>query len=107
PRRLQNLGALAGRRTALGLDADADARRSVAQLALDALGAGEAALLATALLNRPDEARLHRRGHLVQLMAVEAEAGLQPQRVARTQADRLHDVLRQKQPGQIGRLIGR
>src|SRR5690349_75230 len=40
---------LAGRRPALRLDADAHARRPVLDLGLDALGAGEAPLLAAAL----------------------------------------------------------
>ena len=60
------------------------------ELVLDALGAGEAALDAAPLLDRPGEAGLDRARGLVDVVAVEAEAGLEPQRVARAEADRLH-----------------
>src|SRR5215218_4287085 len=51
-------GSLAGRSTAFGLDADAHTRSTVPDLSLKALGSWEAPLLAAALLDRPDQARL-------------------------------------------------
>ena len=59
-RRRQDLGALARRRAAVGLDADAAARGAVRELVLDARGAGEAALAAPPLLDRPGEPGLDR-----------------------------------------------
>ena len=52
--------------------------------------AREAALAAAALLHRPHEVGLDRARRLVDVVAVEAEAGLEAQRVARAEPDRLH-----------------
>ena len=60
-----------------------------AQLALDARGAGEAALGPPPLADRPCQPGLDRRRRLVDVVAVEAEAGLEPQRIAGAEADRL------------------
>ena len=84
------IGALAGRRAALGLDADAHAGGAVRDLALDAVGARKAAFLAAALLDRPDQAGLDGRGRGVDVVAVEAEARLEAQRIAGAEADGLH-----------------
>ncbi len=67
-------------------------RRSVCQFLLKARGAGESVLLAAALGDRPGQARLNRRGGLVNIVSVEAEPGLEPQRIPRAETDR-HDVL--------------
>ena len=95
----QDLGALARRRAAVRLDADAAALGAVGQLVLDALGAGEAALAAAALLHRPDEIGLDRARRLVDVVAIEAEARLQAQRVARAEPDRLARLRSQQQLG--------
>ena len=47
-------------------------------------------VVAAALADRPGEAGLDRDGQLVDVVAVEAEPGLEPQRVARTEAGRDH-----------------
>ena len=51
---------------------------------------GKAALLAAALLDRPDQAGLDGRGGGVDVVAVEAKARFEPQRIARAEADGLH-----------------
>ena len=107
PQRRQDLGALARRRASVGPDADALPLGAIGQLVLNALGAGEAALAAPPLLDRPGEARLDGAGGLVDVVAVEAEARLQAQRVARAEADRLHAVLRQQQLRQRLRVLRR
>src|SRR6478609_5604252 len=59
----RNHGPLASRRPSFGLQADAHAPCAIPDLALDALGPGEAAFLAPALLDRPDQSGLDgRRG---------------------------------------------
>ena len=70
------------------------------QRVLDALGAGKAALGAPALLDRPGERRLDRIDRLVEFVAVEAEAGLEPQRIARAEPDRRDVGLGQEQAGE-------
>ena len=83
-----DLRALAGGRLALGPEPDQLARRPLLELAQDDLGTGEAALLAPPLADRPGEPGLDRGGGGVDVVAVERQAGLQAQRVARTQAGR-------------------
>src|SRR5262245_55996002 len=70
----EDLRALAGRRAAVRPDADAPTARALRQLPLDAPGAGETAVAAAALLDRPGEPRLDRARGLVDVVAVEAEA---------------------------------
>src|SRR5438270_929681 len=82
PVQRRDRGALAGGRAALGLQPDPHARRALFQLALDAGRAREAALLAAPLLDRPGQARLDRRRGRIDVVAVEAEARLEPERVA-------------------------
>src|SRR5580704_17512931 len=102
-----DLGAFARRRLAVRQDTDALARRTLGELPLDALGAGKAAFLAPSLLYRPGERRLDGRGRRVDVMAVEAKPGLEPQRIARAEPDRLHcGVAQQGRPNghRMGRL---
>src|SRR5215213_9226650 len=80
--------ALADRSPAVRHEADAQAGRPRLKLAPDSLLARKAAGLAPALLDGPGEARLDRRCRLVDVMAIEAEPGLEPQRVARAEAHR-------------------
>src|SRR5690606_22853295 len=101
-----DLGALGRRSPALGPDADAAPRRAAGDLRLDAGGAGEAALLAATLADAPGQTRLDRRGRRVDVVAVQAEAGLQPQRIAGAEADRL-DVGMRQQPFGDGPGLGR
>src|SRR6185312_15410055 len=68
-----DLGALARRRAAFGLDADALARRTLFELARDDVGAGKAAFGATALLDGPGEIGLDDAGGLVDVVAMKAE----------------------------------
>src|SRR6202011_5812546 len=85
-----DLRAFARRHAPLGPQSDAQAARAVAQLGEHALGRPGAALPAPALLDRPGEAGFDRRGAGVDVVAVEAQPRFEPQRVARTEADRLH-----------------
>src|SRR6202040_10119 len=85
-----DLGAFARRHAAFGPQSDAQAARAVAQLGEHALGARETALLAPALLDRPSEPGFDRRGGRGDVVATEAQPRFEPQRVACTQADRLH-----------------
>ena len=68
---------------------------------------GKPPSIAAPLLDRPGEAGFDRARGLVDVVAVEAEPRLEPQRVARAEPDRLHAVLRQQQLGEIRRLVGR
>ncbi len=68
---------------------------------------GEAALLAALLADAPQQARLDGRGRGVDVVAVETEAGFEPQRVARAQTDRLDLRLGQKLAGDGIRGVGR
>ena len=81
------------------------ARGAVADLGQDAVGTGEAAGAGAAgaadLLHRPDEIGLDRRGAAVQIRAVEAEPGFQPQAVPRAQPDRGHRRIGQQRPGEV------
>src|SRR5438477_205637 len=86
--RRPDLGALAGRDAALGLEADPRTGGTVAQFRKDARGARKAAGLAAALLDRPGEPRLDRRGRRVDVVAVQAQPGLEAERVARAEPDR-------------------
>ena len=91
-----DLRAFARDRLAFGEKTDALARRALGDLLLDDRGAGEAALHATFLADAPQENRLDGRGGGVDVVAVEAEAGFEAQRIARAQADRLDLRLGQK-----------
>ena len=68
----------AGRRLALGQDADALARDTVGPLLLQHRIAGIAAFLAPALADRPGQPGFDRRRALGDVAAIEAEPGLQP-----------------------------
>ena len=73
----------------------------------DPVPAGEAALGAAALRQSEDEVRLDRRGVVVEIVAVERQARLEPQRIARAEADRLHLGLVGEQVGdRLGRRGG-
>src|SRR5215472_3758794 len=81
---------LAGRLAALGQDADAPALGALPQLALDDRGPRKATLAPAALADTPGEPGLDGGRGLVDVMAVKAEPGLEPQRIPRAQADGLH-----------------
>src|SRR5690606_37361696 len=70
-------------------DADAPPRSTFAELTENRFGAGEPAFRAPALADRPGKPRLDRRRRLVDVLAVQAQARLEPQRVAGAQASRL------------------
>ena len=97
--------ALAGWRTAFGQDADAAPGRALADFADDARMAGKAPFLTATLLDRPVQRRLDRGGLRVDIMAIKAIAGLEPQRIARPQPDRLHRLMRGELVPQGERII--
>ena len=82
-----DLRALARGLAAVESEADPAALWSVGKRGLNARGARKAALSAAALLDRPGEASLDGIGGLVEFVAVKAETGLEPQRIARAEAD--------------------
>src|SRR5262249_60943925 len=76
-------------RAAVRLEPDAAARRPVGELILDARGAGKAAFLAPPPRDRPGKPGLDRRRGLVDVVAVEAQARFQSQRIAGAEAGEL------------------
>src|SRR6185437_109731 len=81
---------------AFRLDADAAPRRALRELALDDRGTGKAAFLAPPLLDRPGEIGLDRRRAFVNIVAVKAEPGFEPQRIARAKSRRRDLGLREQ-----------
>ena len=88
PAGVENRAAFARRSAVVRADADAAARRRFGQLAQDTRGAGEAAFGSAPLADRPGEPGLDRARRLVDVVAVEAQPGLEPQRIARAEPDR-------------------
>src|SRR6266404_3985373 len=100
-----DLRAIARNRLSLGQQADALARRTRGDLLLDDLCAGKAASDATLLADAPEQARLGGCRAGVDVVAIEAKAGLESQRIARAEADRLDLGRGQKLAGdRLGRL---
>ena len=66
---------------------------------------GKAPFLTATLLDRPVQRRLDRGGLRVDIMAIKAIAGLEPQRIARPQPDRLHRLMRGELVPQGERII--
>src|SRR5690606_12036444 len=98
---VQHFGAFAGRRAAFGPDAGQLAADAVSELLLYDRRAGKAAFLAAALRDRPVESGLDRRRRGVDVVAVQAEAGLEAQGIARAESDRLHFRLAQQPAGEV------
>ena len=73
---------------ALDGEADALADRTIVQLLRDARPAGEAPLGAAALGERKGQVGLHGRRMLIEIVAVERQARLQPERIAGAEPDR-------------------
>ena len=94
PRRVEQGGALARDHPAFGFQAYAPAGRGRVE---DARGAGKAAFRPPAFRYRPAEAGFERRRVLADIVAVEAKARLQPQRIARAEP-RPADRFMRKQP---------
>ncbi len=86
-----------------GQQADALARRALGDLLLDDGGAREASLRAALLADAPQQARFDRRRGGVDVVAVEAEASFEAQRIARAEPDRLDLRLGQKLAGDARR----
>ena len=105
-RGVDDFRAVARRRAALQPEADALARRPVGERRLNARRAGKAALDAPPLLDRPGEPGLDRIDRLVELVAVEAQARFEPQRIARAEADRRDLRIGQQPPREGFRLVG-
>ncbi len=105
--RRQHLGALAHRRAPGGANADAQPLRAVRQLLQDAFRAGEVSVLAPRLADGEGEVRLDRRGGLVEVVPVERQPGLEPERIARAEPDGLHLGLRQQRAGERLGMLGR
>jgi hypothetical protein len=93
--------ALARRRAALGADADPHAPGTFGKLAQDARGAWEIPLFAAALGDGPGEPGLDGAGIFVDIVAVEAETGLEPEGITRPEAGGRHLFLIEKPPRQI------
>ena len=99
--------AFARRRAAFGLDADALARSALRQSrGAMRVGADEAAFAAPPLADRPDEVGLDRARRLVDVMAIEAEARLEPQRIAGAEPDRLDLGSASRGLHQLRRILG-
>ncbi len=83
-------GALAHRLAAVDREADAPAARAFGELCEDDRGPGKAAVGAPPLRHREGQPGLDRGRVGGQVVAVERQPGLEPQRVARAQPDRPH-----------------
>ena len=98
--RRQDLGAVAHRRAAQRAEADALARRAVAQARAGCARRPESRRRRAASLGDGEgEVGLDRRGGLVEVVAVERQARLQAERIARAEADRLHLRLGEQRAG--------
>ena len=91
-----DLGAFARRRLALGQNADALARRAVDSSSMIRCGAGKILVALAALADGPDADWPPPDRCLVDVMAVEAKPGFQPQPIARAKTDRQHFGLGQQ-----------
>jgi hypothetical protein len=94
--RRKQLRAGAHRRLAGGLQADPQALRPGVELGGSPRrreAAFACAAAAPYLLDRPFEIGFHRRGGLVDIVAVKAEPGFEPERIARAEPDRLDMVI--------------
>ena len=102
--------ALAHRRPPLRAKADAAAGRAAGDLVEDHRVAGKAAGAGAAGaaggLDRPFERRLDRRRRAVDVVPVEAEPGLEPQRVAGAEPDGQHLGMAEQRLGDGGRVLG-
>src|SRR5260221_1099208 len=96
-------GMVAGRRAAVGQDADALARRAMRELVPQNRRAGKTTLDAPPLVIGPGEIRLDHRRRRIDVVAVEAETGLETQRIAGAEADRRDLVLGE---GTLGPALG-
>ena len=92
---IEDFGALAGR-GALDEEADADAAQIAGEFLEDAWRAGEIGGLAAALGDGEVEPGLGGRDRLVEVVAVERQAGLEAQAVAGAKADRLDALVGEK-----------
>ena len=81
------VGLRSGRRASVRADADAAADRAVVELIAHHQAAGKIPVHLAAFADDPGQAGLDRAGELVDVVAVEAKPGLQPQRVAGAEAD--------------------
>src|SRR6516165_5288072 len=88
PGGVDDRGILACRRASVRPDADADARRPFSELAQYDFGAGKPALGTPPLADGPGEGDLDRARRLVDVVPIEAEPGLEAQRVAGALPDR-------------------
>ena len=94
-RGIGDLGPLA-RRGAFDGEADADAAGLVGEFAEDTRGAGEIGGLAAALRDGEVKPGLDRRNALVEVVAVERQAGLKTEAVAGAEADGLDPLVDQQ-----------
>ena len=92
--------AFAHRLAALDLEADAQLRRAVEKLGEDPHRPGKPAFGAAALVDGEIEAGHDRRGRRVEVVAVERKPGLEPQRIAGAEADRLDQLAGAERIGQ-------
>src|SRR5208337_765452 len=102
-----DLGSVARRGPPVGPEADTNAARPVGKRAQNAVGAGEAAFGAAALLDRPGDRRLDRIDGLIELVTVKTEARFEPERVPSPEPDRGDARLRQQEARERLRAWGR
>src|SRR5579863_7119632 len=101
-----NVGAFARRSLAVRPQANAASRRTIGHLAKNAFSARKAAFFAPSLRDRPREACLDGARRLVDVVAIEAEAGLQPKGIAGAKADRPNLRVFEKAADEGRRLTG-
>src|SRR6516162_1896548 len=87
----------ARRGAAVGPEADAQPSGPVRKRVPDASGARKSALRAPSLLDRPGEIGFNRIHRFVEFVSVETKTRLEPQGIARAEADRRHVWLSQQQ----------
>src|SRR5690606_16171472 len=107
PCSIDDLDVLACYHSPFGSDAYPLPLHALPKLALHDFRTGEAAAFPAALADRPGEPRFDRRRSLVQIVAIQAEPGLKPQRIARTEPRGLHLILVEQLPREALGLVGR
>src|SRR4051812_23132184 len=98
--------ALPDRLTPLDLKTDTLLDRAVVELGKDSHVAGKAALGSAPLVDREGQAGHHRRRLEIEIVAVERQARLEPQRIARTEPDRPGEIVTRDRVGQLHPGVG-
>jgi len=102
-----NFNTLARRSAAVGFDSHQFARRTFGNFPQDAVRSRKTAAVAPTFLNGPEQRSLDGRRVIVDIVAVETEAGFQPQTVACAKSGGCTILMRQECPGNFDRAIRR